>query len=97
MPRASASNGPGAANSVSTRRCRPISRPSSISWLCPGLRQREARPAQGARQPDQRKTDECRRVGGLDALEKGRPHGLGLEAAGTIEGPLALDVARDLV
>src|SRR6185312_5594631 len=87
--------GPTAGNSASTRPCRRIWPPCSTSSTR-RLRQREAGAAQGARQPDQRETDEGARVGALDALEQGRPEGLRLEAARAVERFLPLHIARNL-
>src|SRR5579863_4852206 len=77
---------------MSSPPCSRSSRPRHAARL----RQLKARGAQRAREPDERQADEGRRILALDAVEESDTQGLGLEAAGAIERPLARDVTIDL-
>src|SRR5262249_5951603 len=62
----------------------------------PGLGEGIAGAAQGAGEPDQWQTDECRGVRALDAFKQRDPESLRLEASCAVERLFALDVAFDL-
>jgi len=60
-------------------------------------RQRHALSSQQLDQPDQGQADQRTRIITLEAFEQGDPIAFRLEAAGAVEGLLAVDVARDLL